>query len=501
MKNKVIFLIMVVFGFCNLNLLRGEKILLKVPVRVFNKNGAVKNLKKENFILKINGQVRDIVEYKVLSRSAVSAKGARNFVLKFNITAYGGNFRDSISFFVNKILKGSDRLFLWTPVNVIYPVDPKLLKNRMIDYVCQKLKKDTLKIKSQRTGAKAQLVRYLNSVSADPMSALQNNTQASLNNIKLFAQNYLDEWSNFKNKFLLPDVRKYYSLASGFPGLSTCRTVIDFQQKNIFPDMARLNKVKRSIRNIISGLPAEDRSMASSIESALRIIEKSMLLGDKYQSGHIKNALLGGNIIYNVIFFANLKAKDSGAESESKDMGEILEEIVQASGGCLENTTDFNSGINNIVNHTDFYYVLTFAFNGKVENKKVELKLFGSKADLHYKENLLNYEVQNYVKTTAMPQVKIENFSCSKGSLRFSIADFVIDTQKNMGFVDIKIEVLSMHNKLVFNTGNVLRSKSNRINIKGIPLPGNLGGKYKFRMTVIDLISKKQAVIETDIKL
>ncbi len=88
---------------------------LKIPVRVFLKGVMQKNLKINNFILKINGKTRPVTDCIIQSNKIKKTSGPKNFVLIFNLHAYGEDYATAINHLVNNIIKENDHIILWTP--------------------------------------------------------------------------------------------------------------------------------------------------------------------------------------------------------------------------------------------------------------------------------------------------------------------------------------------------------------------------------------------------
>jgi hypothetical protein len=479
---------------------------LKIPVRVIKNNIPEQGLSKSDFALYINKERRDISKLFGNTMSLSKPDGLRNFVLAFNLTEYGTQISEGISHFVETILRETDSLILVTPIKM-YRIKVNNKKIKIIEDIEKIVKKDSLEYKKNKATSRENLLREIRKVNkggsitvgGGRMSTTDDLTEQT---ILQFLNNYSREWNNFKTKFLFPDMRMYGTVASVLAKQEGEKWFVNFQQREIMPALGEFNKARDAIKDYLSSLTGQEQATAGSISSGLSTVTKSMLISENFPKEYVLNLLMGVNLNYNVILFKNMRQDVSSPDDHSPDYEGILREIAKKTGGVSIDTTNLKEGIDFITKNKDFYYDLIFKFNGKVEDKEIDVQVTKSDTKVYHKNKFIKGEIQTLINYLKEPKVKVAGCSVKGHKLKFSLTDFKIETSNNqkMGAVRVKIELIDSKHNVVYHTQNTLKSIKKSINIS-LNLPAKIKGYFELRISATDLFSGKKDVFSEYIKL
>lgn len=506
---KKLALMLLVFVFVvQLQMAADEEVLLKLPVRVVSKQGPVTDLKKSDFSLTINKETRQIQDLIGKKRSLTRGNEPRNFVLAFNLTEYGQQILEGISYFVENMLKKNDQLIVLTPLKM-YRINNSSQKNKIIEDIREIVKKDTLAYKKNRISSRENLLRQIRkvnrggSITSGSGSAGTVTTDLTTQTIIQFLNDYSREWNNFKTKFLIPDMKMLSSIALMMAQQSGEKWLINFQQREIMPALGEFKKASNNIKTYLSSVTStEEQSTAASINSGLQTIEKSMLISENFPKEILSNLLLGANISYNVILFRSLRQDISNPDDQSPDYEGILRDISQQTGGTALDTTSLAEGLSAIAGNDDFYYNLIFAFNNQLEDKEIGVTVTAPEADIFYKNKFYESEIKNLIDYLKEPRITVSDFSIRGSRITFTISDFKIgdvDNQK-AGAMRVKIELIDSSHNIIYKTANTLKSVKKSITIS-ITLPPQHQGYFQLHIGARDLLSQKSHDIYEYVKL
>ena len=109
------------------------------------------------------------------------------------------------------------------------------------------------------------------------------------------------------------------------------------------------------------------------------------------------------------IFFRSTENKDVESEySAFSDLETILRRISQTSGGLTVDSTDSEQGIKEIEKHVDIYYELIYEWNGKIEEKQIQVQVKNKKMDLSYSKNFPKERIDSLIQFLSREKVRIE---------------------------------------------------------------------------------------------
>ncbi len=478
-----------------------KDILLKIPVHVYKHNKYVDNLTKRDFSLLINGKTRRIEKVLTKQRSiGIASENKRSFVLQFNLTDYGKNISEGIKFFVEKILNPGDYLIIWTPIKV-YTIKTNKSKNQIFIDLETIVKNDSLNYKKLREGSREKLLNVIRKFLGSDSNGKDSNSTAT--SIYTFLNGYSREWLNFKTKYLTLDPTSYYKVFSFLEKISTGeKFFINFQQREVIPALQRYNTAKRVINNYLSSVAGTSESSTNaSISTALKKIDKSLLITDNFNPKTIISPFKGSNVSNNVILFHSFRMQGSNADSVSPDLEGILRKISFETGGLCIDTTDIKDGLKKISGKTDYYYNLVYKFDGKKGKKLIKVEVNAKEVKVFYKDYFSEGEIDTLLKMSSIPTINISNVKLIGHKLGFTISGFLFDKKKdNTGLVKVDLKLIDKKGNSVMNKGNTLRAGKKSVNINLTIVPERKGF-FKLTITAKDMNTGKETVFAKYIEL
>lgn len=481
-----------------------ENIRLTLPVRVFEGKQPVTNLQGQNFQMLINGQKRKILKAvkKTTSLDQRPDFLGRNFVLSFHTTEYGNQVQEAISYFVTEILNTTDSLTLMTPLK-IYRIKVSANKGKMRTDIERLVRNDSDEFKKRLNAAEKNLEIQLNRMRrlfrgeiSDPGLA------TSYKIIGTFLSSFPQEFLNFRSLFLFPEMKNYQKVMGFLGSREGERWWVHFQQG----DSLGIAASAQSVAKMIDEYCNLNTLARESFQNNLQQLEKLLRLSQSFPVDSLLNVFNSGNIRYNTILWVHRKYKGRYSASDIIPiLGVVLEQISRDTGGKTVNTTDPEQGIKTIHHHKDYYYQLTYGFNGNIEEKKIEVTAASAdmkKGKLSYKQVYSEEEMRSLIQYISKERVRIDDFSLNKNKIRFSIDAVTLNKSKgdSFGLVKVRIELFNQIGERVYRTENTLRSSKQQITVS-IPLPGRHKGKFKLIINACDLIANQLALFEQQVVL
>jgi len=482
-------------------------VLLKLPLRAVSEAGPVTDLKSQDLSLSVNGARREIRDLIARTKAFGAPAGPRDFILSFNFTEYGAQVGDGVRHFVSRCLRPEDRIILISPLK-LYPIDNQADAAKTAAEIEDILRRDSLNHKKNRMAARENLLTEIRRISrTGSITSGQGRsgmtTDMTQNEIMQFLSNYSREWNDFKTKFLYPDLRALSSAISHVATRGSEAWLICFQQREVMPALGEFKKVAREIRDYLSSVTTADaQATAASIASALQTMEKSLRVSESYPDAVLRNLLLGGNVTYNLILFSSLRKDIGSPDDVSPDLEGILRQIAEATGGTHLDTTYLAAGLDRIAAHTDRYYDLIFAFDGSVEDKKIEVTTVRPGTDLDYKDLFYKGEISRLVDYLKQPSVRVHDFSSTGHTIKFSISDYKMEERdgEDAAFIRVKIELVNDGNEVVHSASRTLKSTRDSLTIS-LGLPDRHSGYFQLRIGAEDLLTQKSHEISQYVKL
>lgn len=489
---------------------------LSLPIRIIDNARDPSELNIHDIHLLINGTPRKITHLvrKERSLSRVPDLG-RHFIFSFHNTKGSTPIENAIAYFISEILGPRDSLLLLSPLKA-YRILVTPDKQKMTMEICRILKKDGALHEKNRISAEKRLesdLHRLNTIASSPLAAVspegtrdseQVLSQAtnSATNYKAIYQvllNFPQSFSRYKNQYLLPDIIRHQKIKDLLEKNEGENWWIHFQHRE---DVQIVQKARSTAEKLNAYIGThESGTLARTMQKSLSDFEKQLLISESFPQAEILDTLLGKNMSFNVIHWGSLKSDESGTSSEeSSDLGAVLRRIAEYSGGKNIVATDPEQGIKEIKNHADVYYELAFAFDGKVEEKKIQISTNRPNPELSYKQRFSAEDMDQWVRTVTKKKVKIHDIAIHNDTIHFEIDSFEKNKEKQFGLLKVRISLFDGNNNKAYKSENTLRASKQRVTLS-IPIPPEHHGKFRLVIEVFDFLANTSACSEQSIEI
>jgi hypothetical protein len=419
-----------------------------------------------------------------------------------------------ISYFVAEILDPKDSLLLLSPIKG-YRIPVTGDKQKMTMDVITILSKDgALQEKSRISAEKSlesdlhrlttiaseQPVDFFPEGTRNPEQALAQTTSLATNYKAIYQVllNFPQDFTRFKIQYLLPDIVKHEKIKDLLEKNSGEKWWIHFQHRE---DIQIIQKARSAGQKLSAYIEThESGTLARTMQNSLADFEKQLLISESIPDEKILDTLLGKNICFNVIYWGSLQSNESAPFKETTDLEAALRRIAEYSGGKDVVATDPEQGIKEIKNHSDNYYDLIFAFDGTIEEKKIQISADRSNLKFSYKQHFSEKELDEWIRTLAEKKVEIRDFALRQKTIHFEIDSFEKDQEEQFGLLKVRISLFDLHNTNVHKSENTLRASKDNVKIS-IPFSAEYEGKFRLVIEVFDLLANTCASCEQFIEL
>jgi hypothetical protein len=486
------------------------------PVRVIENVRESEGLDRNDIKLRINGIPQEVLRLTRQEKSLSHAPDlGRHFILSFHNIKGTQSIKNAISYFFTEILDSKDRLIILSPIKA-YRIPVTRDKEKMIMDAVNFLDKDCTIHEKNRTSAEKNLeteiqrLKTIASHQASDLSALNSeNSDQALADATTFVTNYKaiyqvllnfpQNFSRFKNQYMLPDIIKHREVKELLGKRQGEKWWIHFQNRE---DIQIIHKARSAGQKLNAYIAThESGPLARMMHKSLADLEKQLLISESIPQEEILDSLLGKNMSYNVVFWGSIKTNESNTSlKETSDLEGALQHIAEFSGGEAIVATDPEQGIREITQHTDYYYDLSFDFDGKVEDKTIHVSAEEKNLKFSYKKSFSKEEVEGWILDLAEKRVTILNFSINNNIVHFEIASFMQNQDKRYGMLKVRISLFEPNKSNIFKTENTLRASKPKVSIS-VPFPPEHRGDFRLLIEVFDLLANTSASSEHLVEL
>ena len=350
--------------------------MMEITFRAFHKDRAIKNLKKEDIELFVNGQPLRRLDLSHFCRKLGNGSThPRTIILIFQITDLKNSFRQSFIDIFEKILHTHDRVIvIANHKNMIYP---QLKKKVLIQTQIEKELNEQAVLKSKR------LVKAC--------YGFENQMQFvySTPYISYLFQRYIPLWKNCKETCLMPDFAWCSQLESLLKDPIGEIWIFHFYQLQQFPRIGfpdRLwDRIRASQMNaasneaLYSAFGRVDRNLIKQFEEELQLKEISL--------EKIRSLFYQLNVTYNCFFITSKESKlkkDYNYKKVVRNLTTFLKNLSQTSGGIFYHSRQSFKILPLVQNNKDYYFKLRFMPTGFNAPLKIQLKLKKRKYKVYY---------------------------------------------------------------------------------------------------------------------
>jgi hypothetical protein len=484
---------------------------VEVPVRVFLDGAPLTGLSKGDFRLSEGGEEQAIngftvrrkkigVENIVLRPDAAAPPG-RYFVLVFRIIEYNEQMRNGVRYLFDHLLRENDRQLVMVNDRTLL-LTPDFSLDRRRDILDQMLDEEAVR-------ARQRLEQYFLTVQKD---LDQNRLRMLLDRdssfypprIIDFLNRYLDTWNEFKNKYLVPDLDKFYNFARHLEKVSEEKWVLSFFQIEMFPNMKISGQIRHEIDELVSNLLTdrpEDALHARIIEGLLQRIDRELNAADTFPSEEISKMLVKVDTTYHSFIIGVQReafSEDLEYKKVASDIENALRDITQRSGGEVIFSGDIGSSLRAVEQREDVYYVLTYEPRDSERRGKVKVQLLGHPgAKLFYDDNIRVDYIEEYLKKKRAedPEILLDDLSLDDRQLRLKISNCkMVEARKGReGRVNVAIRIRDEQNQQIYDQNRLLEVKEPLVELT-VDFHFLRPGRFMFLVEAHDLLTGKTAM-------
>lgn len=485
---------------------------VEVPVRVFFKGELVKNLTRKDFTLYEGDEAQVINGFYSRKRSLkvqdIRMKPGRQsppgpgryIVLIFRITDFNKQLEKGMAYLFNHIITPKDQLLVFINEKTIslnksfWHIDRQDILTQIIQDEClkahQRLIAYFLKIQKELDRTRMRLIED---------DTYGRNTYFIMD----FLKRYLETWQEYKKKYLIPDLDKYYNFAKHLDKINKQKWILNFYQIEMFPKLRITGRLRQQIEQMISQLMvarSEDAVHSQIISRLLDDIDTELSVADDFPIDEITKLMYKVDTTFHSIFMGVEKEtmiQDFQFKRVSTDIENCLREVTKKTGGALISSGDLGSALHSIKNKQDFFYVLTYVPLNPKKIEKIKITVKNKKYDVVYDDNFRADYINEYLakRKAEIPPLTLAELAFKENRLSMSISDFKMSTlsKKKSGKLNIRVRMIDGDNQTVFDQKRLIEATREIIQIsihfEFLPV-----GKYKIIIDVSDLLTGKTAM-------
>ena len=452
---------------------------VEVPVRVFYKGKPVNNLSIADFKLYENKKKQTISSLNIVRRKIeVENKKPRYFVFLFRAFHFNEQFREGVRYIFENMLMKEDTLMVL--VN-----DDSMMIDRLTDKEDAFFRLEKL-ITGQSKSDRGKLSSYLKRVEQeiDLRSFKYSLSQGNFISVQDFLKKYLRIWKDYKQKYLLPNLNRYYQFSKQLEKIKKEKWVINFYQMEMLPNIIIPLEIKRSLDrftdNLLESPQAESVSYGRILRTLSNEIEKETNIVFDFPVEEISKLFYKADATFHTIFMRTtigVEQRDHESMKITSDMEKCLGEITRATGGKLVSTNNVRDAVDTIVEAENIHYILTYAPKNSGKAGKLKIKAGKKKYKVLYDDNMrADYVKENYRKKTVqqgqLPKIRVKELSFKDQKLSISIENVFLKKTGTVkeGWIWIYIRIMNNF-IMVFNQAKQLTTQKEIVSID-IPLSG-----------------------------
>ncbi|HUU05211.1 MAG TPA: hypothetical protein VMZ49_04940 [Patescibacteria group bacterium] len=488
-----------------------EVVNVEVPVRVFRDGVSVSGLSKEDFRL-IEGKVKQTINGFYVRKKKINVQSTelqpaspapkpRYFVLVFRILDYNQQMKNGVQYIFDHLLRENDKLLLL--VN-----DRTLLLNQDIWQVKRQEILDQL-LAEEALKARQKLEQFFMSVQKDlDQTKLRMLMERDQNfyppRIIEFLEQYLQTWKEFKNKYLIPDLDKFYNFARHLEKVKEEKWVLTFYQIEMFPNMKISGQIRQQIEAMIGQLMVariEDNLHGRIIGQLLGRIDRELNVAEGFPVEEVSKMLIKVDTTYHCIISGVQReslSEDLEYKKVASDIENSLREITRRSGGEVVFSGNIGAALHSFEERDDLYYVLTYEPTNPNRKGKVRIELSNNPGcKLFYDDNIRADYIGEYLqkKKAEDPTVLLERLKLKGSNLQMMISSFkMAETAKGKnGRLKITVRIQDGENQPVYDQNRFFIAKEPLVELS-IDFAFLEPGKYMFIAEASDLLTGKTAM-------
>jgi VWFA-related protein len=478
---------------------------VEIPVRVFDRDGFVAGLTKDDFEVFENGVKQDITGFEAVSRSMAPASVAvpemaprqprkRNFILIFNVYAYSDEIGEAIDHFFTNVFSPGDRLVVLINEGLV-----QIKGNGGGEEIATRIKALLLEVKKTSQAAIDRSFRHMEKQAESLVASLtgamgsEYGADDNLTNISRFFDDYQRAWIDYGSRKLAVNLDLYKSIAGRMGKLDGDKWAICFQQREVFPRIKNQGRLTEELRQALDSQEGVD-PRASQVLSQRQALERSFNVNDNFPGAKIQELFTQANVTFHLLLMKPVSAQ-AGSLSEDMDLGEVraeyedtLRKISRATGGLTVFSNKVIDTLKEASAKLDQYYLLVY-------QPKKGLVSPENKIDVRVRKE--GIEVVSLKERTPAKAggITIYDFEAGSRSIAFRLKGYERAPLewKEQGRAAVKVTVFDEQSAMVFEKETSLNLVADTIRVS-LDFPSLPPGSYLVLIEAYDVVSGEKAL-------
>lgn len=483
---------------------------VEVPVRVFLKGQAVRDLTQGDFEVYENGVKQEITQFEIVSRKiaalapltpAVSEPKPRDrkrlFLLIFNIFDYDDSVGEAVDSFFQDIFRPGDQVIVLTEGRVL-----NIDRGKGVEDFVVRVKDSLRQFKAFSTAASIKNFRDI-SYEADRLLSQLRGQGGGLMSIApamiRFFENYQRIWEDYRRQFLELDVDFHKRLIQRIKTVEGEKWAIAFQQREMFPKIKNASRLDNEIRGWVdSQADPQQQVEARLVQARQQELQRSFDFSGRINAAALSDLFLSADFTYHLILMKSSRtvfSQDLELKEVGQDYEESLTRISRLTGGYSAFSNQAAAALQEAAELEDFHYLLVYSPRETSGGKKreIEVRVNRGGVDMVY--------LKNYLEAGPLP-VAVADFKVGGQAISFTIRHYQITRIDNTrrGVADVKITLFDESSNKVFDEGKTLDLVKDETHIS-LNFNWLKAGTYFIIIQVIDRVANNSDVYSGMIKL
>lgn len=501
-------------GFPSQDQLRHETTVtaVEVPVRVLRTGKAVKGLTKDDFEVYENGVKQQLSGFEIISRKisgkATEAKLAaadarpqpRLFILIFDVFDYNDAIGEAIDYFFLAVFRPSDQLLVMTEnrfLIVEMGKNPDDLAGEIKEILKETKKISLNSLHRAYMELEEECQRLLNSIGDDslfkPLDRLDWDQS-----ISRFYVNYSRIWTDYRDRFLVPDMAVFQVLLKRVKPIQGDKWAICFRQRELLPKLKSQGRLERSINRVLDSMidPAE-QAKAQLIRYHQRQLYESFAISKGFPVERLKNLFLEAGITFHLILMKvsrSVQSQDLDLREVAEDYEAFLKNISRSTGGSVTFSNKASAALKNATETEDYHYLLAY-------QSRAPLSKRGKDIEVKVRVSGVRVFSLKQVQKLGERAITIAGVQTEGTTIRFDLKNCTImATDKGpQGIVEVRVTLFNGDSEKVFSETKVLEAEKEQIAV--VLRPNQLlSGSYLLIIEAQDRITNERDVQSRVIK-
>ena len=364
-----------------------------VPVRVFDKNNFVKDLKIEDFELYEDGILQKIEALHLTDRTQLSrSEGAqgfipqvsRNYYLLFQLIDYNPKLKDAIDYFFSDVILPEDTLTILTPMQT-YTLPKEALKKFSRDQISKEMqniiRKDVQVGSSNYRSALRDLKRLVQSISGSGrgIDEVEESSADSAASMEFLLPRYRETLMNME-RLRVVEERWFLDLAQQLKAVGGQKNVFFFYQREFRPE------ISGTAYNRIQSEYQDKPNILAEINDLFAFYRRDTTLNAE----RITQAFADSSLDFYFLFMDRRPDSAIGITmtEQSEDVFNTFSEVTKATGGLIRTSQNPALGFKDAITSSESCYFLFYSpkdYEKDRKFKKIEVKIKNKDYSIKYR--------------------------------------------------------------------------------------------------------------------